>query len=261
MSFMTSASSAFGAALKLLRRELGLSQAALALALETTQRHVSFLETGRSQPSRDMVGRIATGLSLSVGQRAALFEASGFRNPYPSRTITSDDVKATLDLISTQILSHWPFPAFVLDRSWTILRMNARAERMLGPFMASLSDPLNVLELFLSEAFRGLIVNWEEASAALFFRLQAAALQSEVVANALAVAKARGDFEHISTMIAAKDEIPIFVPTILRTPSGMLRMSSFLGRLGAVNDALVEGFEIELMVPLDEDSEALLAAI
>ena len=258
---MAPGSPPFGAALKLLRRELGLSQAALALALDTTQRHVSFLETGRSQPSRDMVGRIATGLSLSAGQRAALFDASGFRNPYPSRTIASDDVKATLDLIATRILRHWPFPAFVMDRSWNVLRMNDRARRMFDRLMPPVSGQTNFLELFLSENFRNLVVNWEEASAALYFRLQAAALQSEAIANALATAKARGDFAHIGEMLTGQEEMPIFVPTMLRTPAGILRMSSFLGRLGAVHDALVEGFEVELMVPLDENSETVLGSI
>ena len=259
---MNEAIAQFGVTLRHLRRQLGLSQSALALTLQTTQRHVSFLENGRSKPTQTMIGRIATGLSLSAGQRAALFEASGFRNPYPARDFASEEVCEALDVISNRILAHWPFPAFVMDQAWTVLRMNAKADRMLMPFQPSPGTPLNMLELFLSESFRALIENWEETSAALYFRMQSAAVHSRTVARALETAKARGDFDHIGPMLTGQTQVPIFVPAILRWPEGpVLRLTSLLGQLASVHDALVEGFEIELMVPIDADSEKVLQAL
>ena len=164
----------FGQVLHRLRHELGLFQAVVAQQLGTTQRHVSFLETGRSQPSRTMLGRLVTDLNLSAGQRASLFEASGFRNPYKQRNFGSTEVAQTLDMIENRLLAHWPFPAFVLDADWTILRLNRPAQAMFGAFRDPESGELNAFSIFLSDRFRDLVENWEEASTSLYFRLQTA---------------------------------------------------------------------------------------
>lgn len=136
----------FGDALRAVRRELGLSQEAVAHAVRTTQRHVSFLETGRSEPTRAMLGRLVAGLGLTAAQRAALFAASGFRNPYPPRTLDGAELQAVLDLMSRQVLRHWPFPAFVVDRDWNFLRTNDAGARM----VASFGGVPNMHALFLS---------------------------------------------------------------------------------------------------------------
>ena len=245
--------SGFGPQLKSLRQELGLSQGALALALDSTQRHVSFLETGRSAPSREMVGRIATSLSLSAGQRATLFEASGFHSPYPRRAPGSEDVKAALDMMERQIIGHWPFPGFVLDAHWNVLRSNQPGQRMLATVGQGTNGPANILEMLLSDAMRPRIVNWEEASAAIYFRLQHAATRSTNLANVLERAKRRGVFTHVLRHIISQEDVPIFVPIELDMPGiGPLRISSLLGHLASVHDSVVEGCEVELVVPIDE---------
>ena len=143
----------FGTALKTMRAELGLSQLDLAGEIGTTQRHVSFLETGRSQPSVEFVGRLATGLELSLTQRAALFDAVSGRNPYRRADFDSDQVKAVLDMLELRALRHWPFPGYVMDHDWTILRANAPGWAMLEGFAASSNAPVSMYEVFLSEAF------------------------------------------------------------------------------------------------------------
>lgn len=249
----------FGPALKELRGQLGLSQSALALELGTTQRHVSFLETGRSQPGRAMIARMVAELDLSAAQRAALFDASGYRNPYKRRSFDSAEVTEALDLIENRLLVHWPFPAFVMDPDWNVLRINAPGAAMFGAFAGGDNRAINLLELFLSPQFRNLIGNWEEASATLYFRMQAAAGHSAFIAEKLESARAGGLFDHISGAILSADEIPIFVPITMNRPDGVqLKLTSMMGQLVSVHDALVEGFEIELMVPVDAASEACL---
>lgn len=253
----------FGTALKRLRNELGKSQAAFAGDIGTTQRHVSFLETGRSQPSRTMLARISADLSLSAGQRAALFDASGFQNPYPARDLNSDEVAETLDMIEQRILANWPFPAFVLSDSWDVLRMNGPGSSMLAPFVTTspvnTNRNINLLALLLSDPFRALIANWEEASAGLYFRLQAAAAHSADIAAHFAIAKENGCFDHVLRELTGEKTVPIYVPVVIQLPEGtQMRIGSLLGRLGSVHDALVEGFEIELLVPLDEKSETAM---
>ncbi|MDH5799142.1 MAG: helix-turn-helix transcriptional regulator [Paracoccaceae bacterium] len=250
----------FGTALRHLRRELGLSQAALALQVGTTQRHVSFMETGRSRPGQQMLGRLATELNLNAGQRAALFDASDYRNPYKRRAFDSDEVTEALDMIEHRILRHWPFPAFALDSEWTFLRMNAPAKKMFAPFRDPESGKVNFFSLILSDAFRSLIVNFDEVLPTFYFRLQAAAAHSPAIRTALEEARSRGLFKGISTKITGQEEIPIYVPVVLDMGEVQLKITSLLGQLVSVHDSLVEGFEIELMLPVDEASETCLLA-
>ena len=242
----------FGAALKNLRSDLGLSQEALASALGSTQRHISFMETGRSAPSQAMIGRLATELNLSAGQRAALFESSGHPNPYRRRDFSSAEVIATLDMLEQRVLAHWPFPGYVMDADWNVLRMNVPAAAMLG----SVGNFTNMLELFLSPEFTARIENWAEVSSAFYFRMQSAAARNDTVRYAFEDARKRGLFDHIPTHLTQPDDIPIFIPAIVRMPDGSrLKLTSILGSLVSVHDALVEGFDIELMLPVDEASE------
>lgn len=249
----------FGSALREMRGQLGLSQMALADVIGTTQRHLSFLETGRAAPSAAMVTRLVSGLNLSVAQRARLFDASGLGNPYRPTRPAADRVARTLDMMEARILAHWPFPAFVLDEAWNVLRMNIQARAMFAPFMGQDNAAPNLFSLFLSDGFRALVVNWDEASTALYFRLQAAAARSADVAARFKAAKRDRLFDHIGAQIQSGADNPIYVPITLRQPDGShLQISSLIGQLASIVDAAVEGFEVELMIPLDATSEACL---
>lgn len=245
---------AFGATLRAVRSELGLSQEAVAHAIGTTQRHVSFLETGRSEPTRAMLGRLATGLSLTAAQRALLFHESGYRSPYPSRSVDSAEVQATLDLMASQVLRHWPFPGFVVDRDWNFLRMNAAGARMVAAF----GGVLNMHAMFLSPDFEPMVSNWEQASASFYARIQEVARRSTVVHDALAAAEAEGRFDHVARVLGGTDELPVYIPIEVTLPDlGRLRFTSLHGRWISMHDALAEQFEVELLVPLDAESEGV----
>lgn len=247
----------FGPTLRAVRGELGLTQEAVAHALRTTQRHLSFLETGRTSPTREMIGRIVAGLPLSAAQRAALFHASGFRNPYPVRALDSEAVQEALDLMASQVLRHWPFPAFVVDRDWNFLRTNGPADRMLAAF----GGVRNMHALFLSPDFQAVVVNWEQASGSFYTRVQEVAQRSPVVRAALDAAIAEGRFDHVARVLGGADEIPVYIPIVVALPDGArMRFTSLHGRWVSVHDAVAEQFEVELLVPLDGASEDVIGA-
>lgn len=251
----------FGTALKTMRAELGLSQLDLAGEIGTTQRHVSFLETGRSQPSVEFVGRLATGLELSLTQRAALFDAVSGRNPYRRADFDSDQVKAVLDMLELRALRHWPFPGYVMDHDWTILRANAPGWAMLEGFAASSNAPVSMYEVFLSEAFFSRVQNWEEVAMIFYFRMQAAAARSERMAVLFAKARAEGRFAGVAERLTGGAEVPPYIPAVLSGPEGVqLQMSSLVGQLASTHEAAIEGLEVELMIPVDETTEACLLA-
>lgn len=249
----------FGTVLKDVRAGLGLSQAALADQLGSTQRHLSFIETGRSRPTPYFVTRICKELSLSIAQKAALFQAAGLATPFPTRERSSDEVKAALDMIHDRVLVNWPFPALVLDEHWTVLRSNAAFAKLFGPFLQDTNAQPNLLEIMVSDRFRGLIANWDEAATSFFFRLQASSAHSEQVNALFARCRSNGLFDNVELQLSGASGMPVYVPISVNLPNGMqFQITSLLGKLSSVQDALVEGFEIELMLPTDAASEALM---
>lgn len=251
----------FGRALRELRQALALSQLELAHAVGTTQRHVSFLETGRSAPTREMIGRLATSLSLSVAQRQALFLASGFASPFPRRSMDSADVQATLELLDRRLIRHWPFPAYVMDRQWRVLRANRPGHQLLEGFALDGIAEVSLLDLFMAELFRERVVNWQELSMAFFFRMQAAAVESAAFASRFEHARSQGLFDHVPAYLTGGQEVPALVPAILQAPDGSrMVLTSLVGHLATAHDALVDGLEVELMVPVDDATEARMLA-
>lgn len=252
----------FGGTLRSLRDALGLSQSALADALQSTQRHVSFLETGRSKPTPQFLSRLCTDLQLSVGQRANLFAASGLANPYAARDLNSDEIINTLEIISEHLLKNWPFPALLLDKHCNILRQNVPAENMFAallPKETPKNQAQNLLQILLSDTFMGLISNWIDVSPAIYFRLQAGATRDPYIAQVFEVACAKGHFDHVKDLIVNQPIAPVFVPIEIDLGMGTpIRFTSFLGGLAANQDALVEDFEIELMMPVDATSDTMM---
>jgi transcriptional regulator with XRE-family HTH domain len=236
-----------------------MSQVELAGRLGSTQRHVSFLETGRAQPSRYMIQRIERELALSVASSFVLHEAAGFASPYKYRAEDSPDVQEALDLIETRLLANWPFPAFVLDKRWTILRSNSPGKLFLSGFIEEQNEPVNLFEIFLSPVFRQSILNWEEAAPIFAARLYKEAAEDPGLSELLTKAHESGLLEGLDEI--DRENVPVFVPVEIAVPGGVrLRITSLLGQLASVQDAVIEGMTIEMMVPMDAASENCLLA-
>jgi len=159
-------------------------------------------------------------------------------------------------MLQDRVLANWPFPALVLDPDWTVLRSNAPFDRMFGGLMPEGNAAPNLLAALVSDPFLSMIRNWDEVAGILYYRMQRSAAHSAHVAEVFARARTEGTFDTIERGLTGSAEIPVFVPVRLELPGGVeLEMSSLLGQLASCQDALVEGLEIELMVPLTEASE------
>ncbi len=150
-----STGSRFGAELQHWRRLRHLSQLGLAVAAETTPRHVSFLETGRSRPSREMVERLGYALELPLRARNSLLEAAGFTGAYAETPLASDDLAPFRQVVERMLAQHDPFPGFVVDRHWNVVQANPAAQ---GFFDGS--EERNVARLTYAGPWRELIHNW-----------------------------------------------------------------------------------------------------
>ena len=132
------------------RQRRRLSQLDLASEAEISTRHLSFLETGRSQPSRDMVLHLAERLDVPLRDRNVLLQAAGYAAVFPERPLGDPALKAARQAIDQVLAGHEPNPALAVDRHWTLIASNAATRRLLaGTEPSLLRPPVNVLRLSL----------------------------------------------------------------------------------------------------------------
>ncbi|OZA74229.1 MAG: transcriptional regulator, partial [Caulobacter sp. 39-67-4] len=147
---MTTTVPTIGARLRDWRLKRRLSQLDLACEAEISTRHLSFLETGRAAPSRDMVLRLAEGLVVPLRERNALLLAAGFAPVFPERSLDDPGLEAAKIAVEALLEAHMPFPALVIDRRWTLLAHNASAALLMaGVDPGLLEGPVNLLRLSL----------------------------------------------------------------------------------------------------------------
>ncbi|HEY9012753.1 MAG TPA: helix-turn-helix domain-containing protein [Devosia sp.] len=251
--------SRFGDLLADERRTGGVSQHRLALAADTTQRHVSFLETGRSRPTREMILRLSEALKLQPARRADLFEAAGYVSPYKRRSSTDRSVAEAMATVERYILCNWPYPALAMTPFWDVMAANGRAQEMFG-FRADPGPPIgNLFDVLLSPQFRSTIQNWPEVGAIIYSRLRRHALDWPEFAGKLEAAMAGGAFEGVLAPLAETDEIPVILPLAFDLGNGVrFRMTSLEAQFTSAHDDALSGLSIELCLPLDDEGDRFL---
>src|SRR5215217_5950021 len=132
------------------RQRRRMSQLDLALEAQVSQRHLSFVESGRSTPSREMVLNLAERLELPLRERNILLQAAGYAPVFPERSLDDPALKAARAAVDLVLKGHEPFPALAVDRHWTLVAANgAIAPLLAGIGPALLQPPVNVLRLTL----------------------------------------------------------------------------------------------------------------
>jgi len=263
-----SIANAFGVGLGRWRAARRESQLSLACLAGVSQRHLSFIESGRSRPSREMVVRLCESLDIPLRARNELLAAAGFAPLYSERPLGDGPelaaVRSALDLI---LAHHEPYPAFVLDRAWRVLMSNAAGERLVGACvdaatLARLSDAgaLNFIRLMFEPVqMRPRIRNWTEVEARLVARLrrEAGADPGSPSAQLLAELAPSGP-----TMLPVSPEVVApTVPVELALGDATLRLFNAITTFGTPQDITVQELRIELSFPADAASQALLGEL
>jgi transcriptional regulator with XRE-family HTH domain len=161
----------FAALLKYERQRRGLSQLDLSLSADVSARHISFLETGRSLPSEQMVLLLAEVLDVPLRNRNALLQSAGFAERYAKFDVTEIRTGIVGTALTALLNGHEPYPVFVFDRLYNSLCMNAAASRLLDRFWPQRNEA-NLLKLALHEASQRTIENWTDFASAYLLRLQ-----------------------------------------------------------------------------------------
>lgn len=247
-----------GQQLRYWRQARRMSQMDLALDAEISTRHLSFVETGRSRPSREMVLRLAERLDIPLRQRNALLLAAGFAPAYPSRPLDDPDLAEARQAVKQILHGHEPFPALAVDRHWNMLDHNGAVPKLLsGVSAALLEPPVNVLRLSLHpDGLAPRIVNLGEWKRHLINRLrnQLAASADPVLAEL--VQELQG---YAGASAGPKEEAPaVFLPLILQTDTGRLSFFSTITVFGTPVDVTLSEIAVEAFFPADRaTAEAL----
>ena len=147
-----------------------LSQLALALEAATTARHLSFIESGRSQPSPEMVLRLARALDVPIRERNQLLLAAGYAPLYREAGLDSAQAAQVRAALRRMLAAHEPFPAVVMDRHWNVVTANSAADAFFGWLLGEreAGEPANVIRLMFDPGgLRPFVANWEAAAEAL----------------------------------------------------------------------------------------------
>jgi transcriptional regulator with XRE-family HTH domain len=257
-----------GALLRTWRERRRLSQLELASAAEISARHVSFLETGRSEPSRAMLLRLAERLDIPLRERNTLLLSAGFAPMYSERRIDDPALKQARTAIELVIAGHEPYPALAVDRHWTLVFANAAVGLLLQDIEPSLMrPPVNVMRLSLHP--KGLAPRmenyhqWREHVLARL-RQQIVASADPVLVDLLAELTALPAPETEAENTSKHDEADYggaVVPLRIRTPHGVLSFFGTTTVFGTPLDVTLSELAIESFFPADAQTADLLSRI
>jgi transcriptional regulator with XRE-family HTH domain len=231
-----------------------MSQQDLALEAGVSARHVSFVETGRSKPSADMVIQLAEHLEVPLRDRNTLLLAAGFAPAYAQRDLDEPEMGPVREAIDRVLRGHEPYPAVVVDRHWGLVAANRAVPLLIGGAADHLLEPpVNVLRLSLHpEGMAPRIANLGEWRAHLLDRLgRQAVVSGDPALFALHEELAGypgGEGGHVPDLEAGA----IAVPLRLRTDDGELAFISTATTFGTATDVTVSELAIESFFPADD---------
>lgn len=254
--------SALGEQIRHWRQHRRVSQMTLALDAEISTRHLSFIETGRSQPSREMVLRIADTLEVPLRARNALLLAAGFAPLHGERALDDPELGAARRAVDLVLKGHEPYPALAIDRHWNLVAANAAVMPLLGAAAAHLLEaPVNVLRLSLHpEGLAPTILNLGEWRAHLLERLrrQLAVTADPGIAALLAELAGYPSREGAGTQEAFGG---VAVPMRLMSSVGELNLISTTTVFGTPRDVTLDELAIEAFFPADDATAERLHAL
>lgn len=261
-----SAGAGFGPLLRAWRSARGQSQLALSMTTGVSSRHLSYLETGRANPSRDMVLTLSVALDIPLRERNVLLEAAGFAAVYRETPLDAPALGAVRDAIRVMLGAAGSNPTFVVNRRYDVLDASAAGRWLLETFTEDLerfAEPYNMARLLVAPAgFRPHMENWDEVARKVLGRLR----------RELGGAHARdriddGLLEEVAPALAELGDTampspppPLMVGVRLRRGALGLRLFTTIATLGTPTDVTLQELRIETLYPADDDSKQTLLA-
>jgi transcriptional regulator with XRE-family HTH domain len=252
----TSTIASFGEQLRQWRARRCLTQMQLAAAAEISIRHLSFIETGRANPSREMVLRLSSQLRLPLRERNTLLVAAGYAPTYRESRLEDPSLEAARKTIDLILKGHEPFPALAIDRHWNMVAANRMVPHLLRGIDASLTQaPVNVMRLALHPlGLAPRIVNLAQWRSHSFERLQ----HQIAVTGDPQLTSLLTELHNLPGPVVAEDDerhgerVGFAVPLQVRSRSGLLNFISTTTVFGSPVDVTLQELALETFFPLDD---------
>jgi transcriptional regulator with XRE-family HTH domain len=260
----------FGRLLREWRGVRGKSQLALATEAGVSTRHLSFVETGRASPSRDMVLTLAEALDVPLRERNALLEAAGFAPIYRSTSLDASVMHEIRHVLQRMLDASEPNPTLVVNRRYDVLLANRAMQRLIGALAPGWAGPANVIELLLAaDGLRPAITNWSTVTCHAVHRVRSELATSQHLDDAdrallAKIAAAEAELRHAPSGAAATSPTPtsqLLVPTRIRHADRAIDLFSTITTLGTPLDITLQELRIESLFPADNASRRALHAI
>ena len=260
---MTAHQLPFGVLLRRWRERRRMTQADLAFSAESSTRHLSCLETGKAQPSREMVGRLAEYLEIPLRDQNTLLLAAGFAPAFEERSLAGlDAAKAAIDRV---LEAHKPYPAFAVDRHWNVVMSNSALPQLYEGCSADLMrPPVNAMRLMLHpEGMGPRIVNYAawRAHALILLRHEADARADPVIRDLLAEVAAYPVPPSSEAHRCFEASERLATPLRVATRFGVMSFLSTVTVFGTPNDVTLAELALEMLFPADDETAEIAKAM
>ncbi len=251
---------AAGVLLRQWRDMRGKTQLDLSFDAGVSQKHISFVESGRSAPSRQMVLDLAQALDIPLRERNAVLVAAGYAPVYPDDSLDDQAMTSINKALQRMLRQHEPFPAIVMDRYWNVLLTNDAAPKFFNCFidMAARQGKRNLLHLmFDPAAMRPFIANWPAAAKGLLARVQREALGHVVDAKTRTLLTELSQYPGVAPewrLPGPDDSLPV-IPLAFTKGGVTLNYFSMITTVGTPQTLAAEELRIECMFPADALTE------
>lgn len=257
----------FASALRYWRTRRGVSQLRLSTDSGVSQRHLSFLESGRSQPSRDLILKLGIALDVPLRQRNAMLLAAGFAPAYQERSLSDPELASVMQALEFMLRQQAPFPALVVDRLWNLVMFNEPAAGMMKWLLGMPEEAviprdgsINVLRLMLSpDGLRRHLLNWEAVCADSLLWIQREAMadgpgsEATALLAELSILPGMPSAGHVPNL--ERRALP-FLPLQIARDDVRLNLFTTITTLGTPHDVTVHELRLESFFPADAGTAA-----
>ena len=253
--------SGFRARLVWWRKRRGLSQLQLAMAATCSQRHLSFLELGRTRPSREMVLRLSTALNIPLRQSNQLLLAAGYAPVWAESDFGTQNLAPVTAALDRMLGQQEPFPAVVVDRHWNLLQANRGAVALVD-FLVGPLEPdtkINLADALVGPSvLRPYLANWNEIVRYFVRSVEGDAAMDGAEESAALLARLLA-YDEVKTALAAPATTSVESPVLamhFRKNGTDLNLFTTIATLGTPQDITVQELRIESFFPMDDETGA-----
>jgi transcriptional regulator with XRE-family HTH domain len=250
-----------GEILRYWRHERGKSQLDLSLDTGISQRHLSFVESGRSAPSRDFLSIVSDALNIPLRERNVLLLASGYAPLYSQQNMDGDQISIVTQAIDRMLQQHEPHPVLVLDRYWNVIRTNQAAPRFFGSFvdLEARPKPRNLLDLMFDPAgMRPFVEEWENVAAGLLQRVRREAVGQVMDAGLAKLLQRLREYPGVvglKSLLAPQSPV---LPITFRRGNERFSYFSLITTVGTPQCITAQELRVECMFPIHAEGNELL---